>query len=114
MTDILNQSNAGVKMMRPGSDQEVEDMHELDAKEQPDEEWEVQDMIDCRLDRRGGLPYRVVWIGDREDTWEPSQLLSYPELVRAFHVAHPHKRPTTRVVMQRKRGRPSEKRPRLR
>ena len=92
----------------------LEDMHESDAEEQSDEEWEVQDIIDCKLDRRGGLLYRVVWIGDWEDTWEPSHLLNCPELVRAFHVAHPTKRHTTSVVMQCKRGRPPEKSRRLR
>jgi hypothetical protein len=94
----------------------VEDIYDSDVEKQLDEEWEVQDIIDCKMDRHRGLLYRVVWVGDWEDTWEPSHLLHCPELVRAFHFAHPEKphiAQTSSAAGQRKRGRPPKKSCRL-
>ena len=90
-----------------------EEMYDFDVEKQHSEEWEVQDIIDCKVDRRRGLLYRVMWVGDWDDTWEPSCLLNCPELVRAFHLAHPDKPRTASVVVRCKRERPN-KSPRLR
>ncbi|KAG0153386.1 hypothetical protein PDIDSM_5239 [Penicillium digitatum] len=60
------------------------------------EEWEVEDILDSRWERRGRggprLKYTVKWIGYDEPTEEPAEYLDHArEIVRNFHRRYPHK-----------------------
>jgi len=61
------------------------------------EEWEVQDILDSRLDRRGrgGRPrlrYTVKWTGYDDPTEVPAEYLqNAQEIVNNFHRRYPHK-----------------------
>ena len=56
-----------------------------------DAEWEVQAITDSRMDPCRGFLYRVVWVGDWDDSWEPPTMLSCPDLVDDFHKCNPKK-----------------------
>ncbi|KAG0161693.1 hypothetical protein PDIDSM_5323 [Penicillium digitatum] len=60
------------------------------------EEWEVEDILDSRWERRGRggprLKYTVKWIGYDEPTEEPVEYLDHArEIIRNFHRRYPHK-----------------------
>ncbi|KAG0153766.1 hypothetical protein PDIDSM_2421 [Penicillium digitatum] len=60
------------------------------------EEWEVEDILDSRWERRGRggprLKYTVKWIGYDEPTEEPAEYLDHArEIIRNFHRRYPHK-----------------------
>ena len=54
-------------------------------------EFEVEEILDSKLVRKT-LKYLVRWVGYKELTWEPSELLkNSPELVHHFHKKYPKK-----------------------
>jgi hypothetical protein len=61
------------------------------------EEWEVEEVIDSRYDRRGRggrprLKYTVKWVGYDEPTEIPADYLeNAQEAIRTFHRRYPHK-----------------------
>jgi hypothetical protein len=60
------------------------------------EEWEVEDILDSRWERRGRggprLKYTVKWIGYDDPTEEPAEYLAHVrEITRNFHRRYPHK-----------------------
>jgi transposase InsO family protein len=61
------------------------------------EEWEVEEVVDSRIDRRGRggkprLKYTVRWLGYPDVTEIPADYLeNASEMVRTFHARYPHK-----------------------
>lgn len=56
-----------------------------------DDEWEIKEVITCRL-RRNFLKYRVTWLNRDEDLdWIPASDLKYaPHKFKEFHLNNPH------------------------
>ena len=63
----------------------------VDVDTDSDAEWEVQAITDSKIDPCHGFLYRVVWVGDWDDSWEPPAMLSCPDLVDDFHRCNPKK-----------------------
>ena len=63
----------------------------IDGDTDSDAEWEVQAITDSKIDPHRGFLYRVVWVGDWDDSWEPPAMLSCPDLVNDFHQCNPKK-----------------------
>ena len=63
----------------------------VDGDIDSDAEWEVQAITDSKIDPYRGFLYRVVWVGDWDDSWEPPAMLSCPGLVDDFHQCNPQK-----------------------
>lgn len=55
-------------------------------KREEDEVYNVEKIIDRRVDSNGKVEYLLKWIGydDKENTWEPKEHLNCPELIDAF------------------------------
>jgi hypothetical protein len=75
------------------------------------EEWEVQDILDSRWDRRGRggqprLKYTVKWAGYDEPTEVPADYVANAqEIVNNFHRRYPHKpRPRASSELRLERG----------
>ena len=75
------------------------------------EEWEVQDILDSRWDRRGRggqprLKYTVKWAGYDEPTEVPADhVANAQEIVNNFHRRYPHKpRPPASSELRLERG----------
>ena len=56
-----------------------------------DAEWEVQVITDSKINPCRGFLYRVVWVGNWDDSWEPLMMLSCSDLVDDFHRYNPKK-----------------------
>ncbi|XP_060533025.1 chromobox protein homolog 1-like [Cylas formicarius] len=56
-----------------------------DGNEAP-EEYVVEKIIDCRINKNGVKEYLLKWIGydDKDNTWEPESNLDCPSLIKAF------------------------------
>jgi hypothetical protein len=60
------------------------------------EEWEVEDVLDSRWERRGRggprLKYTVKWVGYDQPTEEPAKYLEHArQITENFHRRYPHK-----------------------
>lgn len=75
---------------RPGAkkakDDEDED-EEGDDEEETEAEYEVERIIDVHFKRNGVREYLVRWkgFGAKDDTWEPADNLSCPDLIEKFN-----------------------------
>ena len=75
------------------------------------EEWEVQEILDSRWDRRGRgghprLRYTVKWVGYDDPTEVPANYVANAqEIVNNFHRCYPHKpRPSASSELRLERG----------
>ena len=48
-------------------------------------------ITDFNIDPHRDFLYRVVWVGDWDDSWKPPAMLSCPDLVDDFHQSKPKK-----------------------
>lgn len=57
-----------------------------EQEEDDEEEYEVQDIVDHRKERGGKIVYRIRWknYGENDDTWEPEETLSCPDLIKKY------------------------------
>lgn len=64
-----------------------EDDDEDDDEEETEAEYEVEKIIDVHFKRNGDREYLVRWkgFGAKDDTWEPADNLSCPDLIEKFN-----------------------------
>jgi hypothetical protein len=57
------------------------------------EEYEVDDILDSRITRRGKLQYKAKWVGyPTDNTWYPAEnFVNAPDIIQDFHKRYPHK-----------------------
>ena len=63
----------------------------VDGDTNSDAERKVQAITDFKIDPCRGVLYRVVWVGDWDDSWEPPEMLKCPDLVNGSHQCNPEK-----------------------
>lgn len=81
---------AGRGRGRPGAKKAAdddEDGEEDDDEEETEQEYEVERIIDVHFKRNGAREYLVRWkgFGAKDDTWEPADNLSCPDLIEKFN-----------------------------
>ncbi|XP_053695319.1 cylicin-1 [Sabethes cyaneus] len=65
---------------------EENDKQEDEKDDDEEEEYEVQDIVDHRKERGGKILYRIRWknYGESDDTWEPEDTLSCPDIIKKY------------------------------
>lgn len=68
-----------------------------DDDEEPHDEWEVLEVVDCRQTKRLGVQYKATYVGDWDEwnaapPWQPwTDFKRAPDKIRAFHKRYPMK-----------------------
>lgn len=86
----------------------VEENDEQEVEEEEDEEeYEVQEIVDHRKERGGKVVYRIRWknYGENDDTWEPEETLSCPDLIKKYKA----KMEKEEAATPAKKGKPTPK-----
>jgi hypothetical protein len=83
-----------------------------------EEEWEVEEILDSRIDKNGVLQYRVKWRGfDVDHDWHNAsggEFEHCQNLVNEFHQAHPNKPSAEKIELHHpitRKTRPTHKSP---
>ena len=90
---LLEEKKAKEKKERGGEEEEQDDENNDESTEE--EEWEVEKILDIRLDDDGDKEYLVHWkeYPENEATWEPMEHLEgATQEIENFHLKNPKKR----------------------
>ena len=87
-----------VSLLEPAHSKTPLAMQEELQPEYPEQEYQVEEVLDARNITRGQREYLIKWkgYGNEENSWEPTGLLKCDALVRSFHRKNPN-HPSTKT-----------------